>query len=142
MPSTGDSKLLTLAIPCEPNADVSMAWLGACRSHGTVEMGVHVAKQALVGCARFNINCNSGFLCQTWEDPSCSNPDVENAFGDNDPVDVVEIGKRQAVIGEALNGNAKEKKLQFEIGSVTTKFQMGNLPASLALVTKQQIRYQ
>ncbi|CAK9257876.1 unnamed protein product [Sphagnum jensenii] len=96
-------------------------------------MGVHVAKQALVGCARFNINCNSGFLCQTWEDPSCSNPDVENAFGDNDP------GKRQAVIGEALNGNAKEKKLQFEIGSVTTKFQMGNLPASLALVTKQQI---
>jgi len=85
VPSTGDNKLLTLTIPCEPNADVSMAWLGACRSHGTVEMGEHVAKQALVGCARFNINCNSGFLCQTWEDPSCSNPDVEDAFGDNDP---------------------------------------------------------
>jgi len=46
MPSTGDSKLLTLTIPCEPNADVLMAWLGACRSHGTVEMGEHVAKQA------------------------------------------------------------------------------------------------
>jgi hypothetical protein len=57
-------------------------------------------------------------------------------------VDVVEIGKRQAVTGEALNVNAKENKLQFEIGSETTKFQMGNLPASLVLVTKQQIRYQ
>jgi len=37
-------------------------------------------------------------------------------------VDVVEIGKWQAVIGEALNGHAKENKLQFEIGSETTKF--------------------
>ncbi|CAM6013528.1 unnamed protein product [Sphagnum balticum] len=96
-------------------------------------MGEHVAKQALVGCVRYNINWYSGFLFQTWEDPSCSNPDVENAFGDNDP------GKTHAVIGEALNVNAKENKLQFEIGSETTKFQMGNLPASLALVTKQQI---
>jgi len=38
-----------------------------------------------------------------------------------------------------LNVNAKENKLQCEIGSETTKFQMGNLPASLALGTKQQI---
>jgi hypothetical protein len=119
-----------------------MSLVGVCRSHCNADMGEHVAKQALVGCVRYNINWNSGFLCQTWEDPSCSNLDVENAFGDNDPVDVVEIGKRQAVIGEALNINAKENKLQFEIGSETTKFQMGNLPASLALVTKQQIRYQ
>jgi hypothetical protein len=73
-----------------------MAWLGACRSHGTVEMGEHVAKQALVGCARFNINCNSGFLCQTWEDPSCSNPDVEDAFGDNDPGEFYATPKKKS----------------------------------------------
>lgn len=32
-----------------------------------------------------NINWNYGLLPQTWEDPAHSNPDVENAFGDNDP---------------------------------------------------------
>eukprot|EP00600_Ochromonadales_sp_CCMP1393_P008793 CAMPEP_0174976106 /NCGR_PEP_ID=MMETSP0004_2-20121128/12839_1 /TAXON_ID=420556 /ORGANISM="Ochromonas sp., Strain CCMP1393" /LENGTH=254 /DNA_ID=CAMNT_0016227081 /DNA_START=67 /DNA_END=831 /DNA_ORIENTATION=+ len=34
---------------------------------------------------------NYGCLPQTWEDPNVENPDVK-AFGDNDPVDVVEIG--------------------------------------------------
>jgi inorganic pyrophosphatase len=34
---------------------------------------------------RYNINWNYGLLPQTWEDPSHSNSDVENAFGDNDP---------------------------------------------------------
>jgi hypothetical protein len=62
-----------------------MSLIGVCRSHCNPEMGEHVAKQALVGCVRYNINWNSGFLCQTWEDPSCSNLDVENTFGDNDP---------------------------------------------------------
>ncbi|KAL8170262.1 hypothetical protein V2J09_022066 [Rumex salicifolius] len=50
----------------------------------------------------YNINWNYGLLPQTWEDPSLSNPDVEGAFGDNDPVDVVEIGEKRRNIGEVL----------------------------------------
>ncbi|KAJ7566714.1 hypothetical protein O6H91_02G115600 [Diphasiastrum complanatum] len=50
----------------------------------------------------YNINWNYGLLPQTWEDPTHANSDVEGAFGDNDPVDVVEIGERQAEIGEVL----------------------------------------
>lgn len=50
----------------------------------------------------YNINWNYGLLPQTWEDPSLSNIEVEGAFGDNDPVDVVEIGERRARIGEVL----------------------------------------
>ncbi|KAI5062132.1 hypothetical protein GOP47_0022671 [Adiantum capillus-veneris] len=50
----------------------------------------------------FNINWNYGLLPQTWEDPSHSNVEVEGAFGDNDPVDVVEIGEKRAEIGEVL----------------------------------------
>ncbi|KAK7251479.1 hypothetical protein RIF29_34725 [Crotalaria pallida] len=47
-----------------------------------------------------NIHWNNGLIPQTWEDPSISNSEVEGAFGDNDPVDVVEIGERQRKIGE------------------------------------------
>ena len=37
---------------------------------------------------------NYGCLPQTWEDPNHKgDADVNGAFGDNDPVDVVEIGK-------------------------------------------------
>ncbi|THU48095.1 hypothetical protein C4D60_Mb09t22610 [Musa balbisiana] len=50
----------------------------------------------------YNINWNYGLLPQTWEDPSFANAEVEGALGDNDPVDVVEIGERQAKIGEIL----------------------------------------
>ncbi|CAA2990844.1 soluble inorganic pyrophosphatase 6, chloroplastic [Olea europaea subsp. europaea] len=50
----------------------------------------------------YNINWNYGLLPQTWEDPSFANTEVEGAFGDNDPVDVVEIGGTQAKIGEVL----------------------------------------
>ncbi|MCO5557308.1 hypothetical protein L7F22_010869 [Adiantum nelumboides] len=50
----------------------------------------------------YNINWNYGLLPQTWEDPSHSNGEVEGAFGDNDPVDVVEIGERRAETGEVL----------------------------------------
>ncbi|EOY15582.1 hypothetical protein SCA6_008926 [Theobroma cacao] len=50
----------------------------------------------------YNINWNYGLLPQTWEDPSFSNPEVEGALGDNDPVDVVEIGERQRRIGQIL----------------------------------------
>ncbi|KAL2894485.1 Soluble inorganic pyrophosphatase 6 chloroplastic [Bienertia sinuspersici] len=50
----------------------------------------------------YNINWNYGLLPQTWEDPSLANSEVEGAFGDNDPVDVVEIGDKQRKIGEIL----------------------------------------
>ncbi|GER43285.1 inorganic pyrophosphatase [Striga asiatica] len=50
----------------------------------------------------YNINWNYGLLPQTWEDPSFANAEVEGAFGDNDPVDVVEIGESRAKIGQVL----------------------------------------
>ncbi|KAH9321790.1 hypothetical protein KI387_016429, partial [Taxus chinensis] len=50
----------------------------------------------------YNINWNYGLLPQTWEDPSFANAEVEGALGDNDPVDIVEIGQRRAKIGEIL----------------------------------------
>ncbi|XP_038971635.1 soluble inorganic pyrophosphatase 6, chloroplastic-like isoform X2 [Phoenix dactylifera] len=50
----------------------------------------------------YNINWNYGLLPQTWEDPSFANSEVEGAFGDNDPVDVVEIGETQAKMGDIL----------------------------------------
>ncbi|XWS62514.1 hypothetical protein CRYUN_Cryun06bG0017700 [Craigia yunnanensis] len=50
----------------------------------------------------YNINWNYGLLPQTWEDPSFANSEVERAFGDNDPVDVVEIGESRRKIGDIL----------------------------------------
>ncbi|MBA0698257.1 hypothetical protein Goari_021755 [Gossypium aridum] len=50
----------------------------------------------------YNINWNYGLLPQTWEDPSLPNSEVEGAFGDNDPVDVVEIGESRRKIGDIL----------------------------------------
>jgi len=41
---------------------------------------------------------NYGCLPQTWEDPNVLNPDV-NCKGDNDPVDVVEIGSKTLPTG-------------------------------------------
>ncbi|CAA6657619.1 unnamed protein product [Spirodela intermedia] len=51
---------------------------------------------------KYNINWNYGLLPQTWEDPSFSNEEVDGAFGDNDPVDVVEIGDARGKIGQIL----------------------------------------
>ncbi|KAG8474350.1 hypothetical protein CXB51_034130 [Gossypium anomalum] len=50
----------------------------------------------------YNINWNYGLLPQTWEDPSLANSEVEGAFGDNDPVDVVEIGETRRKMGDIL----------------------------------------
>ncbi|KAM7250255.1 hypothetical protein ACFE04_022138 [Oxalis oulophora] len=50
----------------------------------------------------YNINWNYGLFPQTWEDPSLANDEVDGAFGDNDPVDVVEIGDVQRKIGEIV----------------------------------------
>ncbi|XP_020086389.1 soluble inorganic pyrophosphatase 6, chloroplastic-like [Ananas comosus] len=49
-----------------------------------------------------NINWNYGMLPQTWEDPSFANTEIEGAFGDNDPVDVVEIGGMRVKIGDVI----------------------------------------
>ncbi|GJX36684.1 paired amphipathic helix protein Sin3-like protein 2 isoform X3 [Tanacetum coccineum] len=50
----------------------------------------------------YNINWNYGLLPQTWEDPSHANPEVDGAFGDNDPVDVVEIGESRGKVGQLM----------------------------------------
>merc|ERR1711972_63596 len=42
---------------------------------------------------------NYGYLPQTWEDPTVEHPDLK-VFGDNDPVDVVEIGSKAHAQGE------------------------------------------
>ena len=38
-------------------------------------------------------------LPQTWEDPKAKNEECGGIFGDNDPVDVVEIGSTQLAMG-------------------------------------------
>jgi len=50
----------------------------------------------------YNINWNYGMVPQTWEDPAHKNPEVENMAGDNDPVDIVEIGSKQHPMGSVI----------------------------------------
>merc|ERR1712129_101033 len=51
----------------------------------------------------YNINWNYGMLPKTWEDPAVENPEIENMAGDNDPVDVVEIGSVQHDMGTVIS---------------------------------------
>jgi inorganic pyrophosphatase len=44
--------------------------------------------------------CNYGAFPQTWEDPSAEAHPLVNLAGDNDPIDVIEIGSRVAQRGE------------------------------------------
>jgi inorganic pyrophosphatase len=46
----------------------------------------------------YNINWNYGFIPQTWEDPAHKDAECD-AFGDNDPVDVVEVGSATCEMG-------------------------------------------
>lgn len=46
---------------------------------------------------------NYGSIPQTWEDPESKDEFVDK-LGDNDPVDVIEIGKRRKKIGEVYQG--------------------------------------
>lgn len=46
----------------------------------------------------YNINWNYGLLPQTWEDPDHVHPELK-VKGDNDPVDVVEIGAAECAMG-------------------------------------------
>ncbi|MED6169515.1 Soluble inorganic pyrophosphatase 6, chloroplastic [Stylosanthes scabra] len=83
-------------IPKESNAKMEVA---------TDELYTPIKQDTKKGKLRYypyNIHWNYGLLPQTWEDPSYSNSDVEGAFGDNDPVDVVEIGECRRKIGEVL----------------------------------------
>ena len=45
---------------------------------------------------------NYGCLPQTWEDPGVPNPEVNNYMGDNDPLDVVEIGSKTLKMGAVV----------------------------------------
>jgi len=49
----------------------------------------------------YNINWNYGMLPQTWEDPAHEHPELK-VMGDNDPVDVVEIGSTQFTMGDIV----------------------------------------
>lgn len=45
---------------------------------------------------------NYGCFPQTWEDPTFIHPDAEGCRGDNDPLDVCEIGARIVKPGVSL----------------------------------------
>ncbi|KAK9814666.1 hypothetical protein WJX72_009487 [[Myrmecia] bisecta] len=47
----------------------------------------------------YNIHWKYGMHPQTWEDPKHLTPEADNAGGDNDPIDVVEIGNATLVTG-------------------------------------------
>merc|ERR1711934_315259 len=44
---------------------------------------------------------NYGALPQTWEDPH-HKPEDTGFIGDNDPIDCVELGTKQAYVGEVM----------------------------------------
>ena len=47
---------------------------------------------------------NYGCFPQTWEDPTFVHPDAEGCRGDNDPLDVCEIGARIVKCGVSDKG--------------------------------------
>ncbi|KAG1674466.1 hypothetical protein FOA52_003071 [Chlamydomonas sp. UWO 241] len=90
----GDGNLHFICeIPKETSAKMEVA---------TDEVGTPIKQDIKKGKLRFypyNINWNYGLLPQTWEDPSVKNAELEGVAGDNDPVDVVEIGSTQLAMG-------------------------------------------
>jgi len=79
-------------IPKETSAKMEVA---------TDEASTPIKQDIKKGNLRFypyNINWNYGLFPQTWEDPGHMDKDCEVA-GDNDPVDVVEIGSTQLQMG-------------------------------------------
>mmetsp|Transcript_29752 Transcript_29752/g.63343 ORF Transcript_29752/g.63343 Transcript_29752/m.63343 type:complete len:309 (-) Transcript_29752:145-1071(-) len=79
-------------IPKETSAKMEVA---------TDEKSTPIKQDIKKGNLRFypyNINWNYGLFPQTWEDPGHIDKDCEVA-GDNDPVDVVEIGSSQLEMG-------------------------------------------
>jgi len=55
-----------------------------------------------------DIYFNYGCFPQTWEDPTYIHPDAEGCRGDNDPLDVVEIGAR--IIRPGVSTRSTRKK--------------------------------
>ena len=51
---------------------------------------------------------NYGCFPQTWEDPTFVHPDAEGCRGDNDPLDVCEIGARIVKCGVSDVGGGSE----------------------------------
>jgi inorganic pyrophosphatase len=80
-------------IPKETSAKMEVA---------TDEPSTPIKQDTKKGKLRFypyNINWNYGLLPQTWEDPAHKNEQLGGVAGDNDPVDVVEIGDAQLKMG-------------------------------------------
>ncbi|KAI8477025.1 MAG: inorganic pyrophosphatase precursor [Monoraphidium minutum] len=80
-------------IPKETSAKMEVA---------TDEPSTPIKQDTKKGKLRFypyNINWNYGLLPQTWEDPKHKAEDLGGVAGDNDPVDVVEIGSTQLKMG-------------------------------------------
>ncbi|KAI8077848.1 putative IPP1-inorganic pyrophosphatase [Halteromyces radiatus] len=108
-------------IPLYPNNDKSIVnmvvevprWTNAKVEIGTKEPYNPIKQDMKKGKLRFVGNCfpykgyiwNYGALPQTWEDPNMINEDTK-AKGDNDPLDVCEIGQQ---VGEC--GDIKQVKI-------------------------------
>ena len=56
---------------------------------------------------------NYGCFPQTWEDPTYIHPDADGCRGDNDPLDVCEIGAR--IIRPGVSKSVAEKYLACRI---------------------------
>lgn len=63
---------------------------------------------------------NYGFLPQTWEDPTAEHRELK-VFGDNDPLDVVEIGSRARGEGEVLEVKALGSLAMIDSGELDWK---------------------
>lgn len=81
--------VLSLLLPCYPVASFLKPPFRFCGD-------VHV--QFKKGDIFFNYGC----FPQTWEDPTFVHPDAEGCRGDNDPLDVCEIGARIIKCGVSL----------------------------------------
>lgn len=79
-----------------------------CRTRAKLEIETSLAYNPIVqdgknGKLRFYHSdslVNYGFLPQTWEDPMLVNEQNLGCSGDNDPLDVVEIGSQRMEVGE------------------------------------------
>eukprot|EP00271_Cylindrocystis_brebissonii_P002549 TRINITY_DN1323_c0_g1_i4.p1 TRINITY_DN1323_c0_g1~~TRINITY_DN1323_c0_g1_i4.p1 ORF type:complete len:390 (+),score=83.19 TRINITY_DN1323_c0_g1_i4:259-1428(+) len=68
----------------------------------TTEAGNPIKQDSKKGKPRsyaIDILWNYGMLPQTWEDPSHASQDCDGCLGDNDPVDIVEIGDKTGETG-------------------------------------------
>jgi hypothetical protein len=84
------------------------------------------ALYSLLKFKKGDIFFNYGCFPQTWEDPTFIHPDAEGCRGDNDPLDVCEIGARIVPCGVsqfikslfALDGLVSNILLAHDIASI------------------------